>query len=99
MAFPLLLAFAFGSPLMLWGLALGGAPILIHLLHRRRYVEVPWAAMRFLIAATKKQSKRLRLEQILLLIVRTMIVLLVAGALARPSVETFGEYFRAEGPK
>ena len=95
----LLLAFGFGSPLMLWGLAIGGAPILIHLLHRRRYLEVPWAAMRFLIAATKKQSRRMRLEQILLLIVRTLIVLLIAMALARPSVETFGEYFRAEGPR
>ena len=93
------LAFGFGSPLMLWGLALGGAPILIHLLHRRRYVEVPWAAMRFLIAATKKQSRRLHLEQILLLIVRTLIFLMIAFALARPSVETFGEYFRAEGPR
>lgn len=99
MPFTLLLAFGFGSPLMLWGLAIGGAPILIHLLHRRRYLEVPWAAMRFLIAATKKQSRRLRLEQILLLIVRTMIMLLIAMALARPSVETFGEYFRAEGPR
>jgi hypothetical protein len=95
----LLLAFGFGSPLMLWGLAIGGAPILIHLLHRRRYLEVSWAAMRFLIAATKKQSRRLRLEQILLLIVRTLIVLLIALALARPTVETFGEYFRAEGPR
>lgn len=99
MSLVFLLAFGFGSPFMLWGLALGGAPILIHLLHRRRYLEVPWAAMRFLIAATKKQSRRLRLEQILLLIVRTLIVLLIAMALARPTVETFGEYFRAEGPR
>jgi hypothetical protein len=99
MSYRLILAFGFGSPFMLWGLALGGAPILIHLLHRRRYLEVPWAAMRFLIAATKKQSRRLRLEQILLLIVRTAIVLLIALALARPSIETFGEYFRAEGPR
>jgi hypothetical protein len=99
MPFTLLLAFGFGSPFMLWGLAIGGAPILIHLLHRRKYLEVPWAAMRFLIAATKKQSRRLRLEQILLLIVRTLIMLLIAMALARPSVETFGEYFRAEGPR
>ena len=84
---------------MLWGQALGGAPILIHLLHRRRYIEVPWAAMRFLIAATKKQSRRLHLEQLLLLIVRTLIVLLIAMALARPSIETMGEYFRSEGPR
>lgn len=99
MIVPLPLAFGFGSPLMLWGLALGGVPILIHLLHRRRYIEMPWAAMRFLIAATKKQARRLRLEQILLLIVRTLILVLVALALARPSAETLGEYFRAEGPR
>ena len=96
---PLPLAFGFGSPLMLWGLALGGVPILIHLLHRRRYIELPWAAMRFLIAAAKKQSRRLRLEQILLLIVRTLILVLIGLALARPSAETLGEYFRAEGPR
>ena len=94
-----LFAFGFGSPLLLWGMALGGIPVLIHLLHKRRYVELPWAAMRFLIAATKKQSRRMRLEQVLLLIVRTLILLLIAVALARPSAETLGEYFRAEGPR
>ena len=31
------LAFGFGSPLLLWGLALGSIPIIIHLLHRRQY--------------------------------------------------------------
>ena len=98
-AFAFLLAFGFGSPLLLWGMALGGIPVLIHLLHKRRYVELPWAAMRFLIAATKKQSRRMRLEQILLLIVRTLILLLIALALARPSAETLSEYFRAEGPR
>lgn len=94
-----ILAFGFGSPLMLWGLGLGTVPILIHLLHRRRYREVPWAAMRFLIAATKKHSRRMHLEQLLLLIVRTLLVLLVALAVARPTIESFGEYFRAEGPR
>lgn len=95
----LVLAFAFGSPLMLWGLAAGGIPILIHLLHRRRFKIVEWAAMRFLLAATKKQARRLKLEQIILLIVRTAIVLLIALALTRPTAETLGEYFQAEGPR
>ena len=94
-----LLAFGFGSPLMLWGLAAGGIPILIHLLHRRRFQTVTWAAMQFLLAATKKQSRRLKLEQLLLLIIRTMIVLLIALALSRPTAETLGEYFQSEGPK
>lgn len=93
------LAFGFGSPLMLWGLAAGGIPILIHLLHRRRFQTVQWAAMRFLIAATKKQSRRLKLEQLLLLLIRTLVVLLVALALSRPTAETLGEYFQSEGPR
>ena len=95
----LVIGFAFGSPLMLWGLAACGIPILIHLLHRRRFKTVQWAAMRFLLAATKKQARRLKLEQLLLLIVRTMIVLLVALALSRPTAETMGNYFQAEGPR
>lgn len=94
-----LFALGFGSPLMLWGLAAGAIPIVIHLLHRRRYQTVPWAAMRFLLAATKKQSRRMKIEQLLLLAVRTMIVLLIALALSRPTAETLGEYFQTEGPK
>ncbi len=94
-----LLAFAFGSPLMLWGLAAGSIPILIHLLHRRRFQTVQWAAMRFLLAATKKQSRRLKLEQLLLLVIRTLVVVLIALALSRPTAETLGEYFQSEGPR
>ena len=84
---------------MLWGLAAGGVPILIHLLHRRRFQTVQWAAMRFLLAATKKQSRRLKLEQLLLLLIRTLIVLFVALAMSRPTAETLGEYFQSEGPR
>src|SRR5580658_9234626 len=91
------LAFGFGSPLMLWGLAAGAVPVLIHLLYRRRFHTVPWAAMRFLLAATRKQSRRMKLEQLLLLVIRTLIVLCVALALSRPSAETMGEYFQSEG--
>ena len=84
---------------MLWGLAAGGIPVLIHLLHRRRFKTVQWAAMRFLLAATKKQSRRMKLEQLLLLVIRTLIVVFVALALSRPTAETLGEYFQAEGPR
>jgi len=63
-----------------WGAALGSIPVVIHLLHKRKYRETSWAAMRFLLEAARKHSRRLRLEQLLLLIVRTLILLfLVAG--------------------
>jgi len=74
------------------GLAIAGAvavliPILIHLLLRRRRQPVPWAAMRFLLQAIKRQKRRLQLEQWLLLAARCLIVLLAGLALARPVLE------------
>jgi Aerotolerance regulator N-terminal/von Willebrand factor type A domain len=74
----------FSSPLAAAAVAGGAAaiPIIIHLLNRKRYVVVSWAAMRFLLAAQKKNVRRLKLEQWLLLAIRTLLVLLVALAMA-----------------
>ena len=74
----------FSSPLAAVAVAGGAAavPIIIHLLNRKRYVVVNWAAMRFLLAAQKKNVRRLKLEQWLLLAVRTLLVLLIALAMA-----------------
>ncbi|MBX3437173.1 MAG: BatA domain-containing protein [Planctomycetaceae bacterium] len=79
-----LLAFGFVSPFLLWGLLLAGVPLLIQWLHRRKYTERVWAAMRFLRAATESQNRRLRMESLLLLCVRTLILLLAAAAVAEP---------------
>src|ERR1017187_4447693 len=74
-----------------WLAALGSAtasiPIVIHLLNRQRYRKVPWAAMHWLWASFKKSRRRLQVEQLLLLIVRTLILLLLALALARPLLQ------------
>ncbi len=67
--------------MLLWGLA-AAAPILIHLWNRRRYRETDWAAMKFLLAAMKKNRRRIQVEQLLLLIVRCAILLFFAIALA-----------------
>jgi len=71
---------------MLWGAALVALPILIHLLNRRRYVVVPFAAMSFLLAAFKSRRRRLRMENLLLLLLRCLLVLLAALAMALPFV-------------
>jgi Aerotolerance regulator N-terminal/von Willebrand factor type A domain len=57
-------------------------PIVIHLLNRRRFKTVTWAAMRFLLAAQKQNTRRMRLEQILLLLVRCAMVALLVFAMA-----------------
>ncbi len=67
--------------MLLWGLA-ALAPILIHLWNRRRHRETDWAAMRFLLAAMKKNRRRIQVEQLLLLLVRCAILLFFAIALA-----------------
>lgn len=94
----LVLAFGFGTPALLWGMALAGVPILIHLLYRRKFVELPWAAMQFLVAATRKQARRLRIEQWLLLAARVLVIALATLACARPSIETLGAVFRQDQP-
>lgn len=93
-----LLAFGFASPWLLWGLGAAAAPILIHLLSRRRHRETEWAAMRFLVEALRKNARRMRLEQWILLLVRTLILLLVALALARPTIDAFGGMFAGSAP-
>ena len=68
------------------GLAAVALPILIHLLLRRRYTPIRWAAMRFVIAAHKQQRRRRKIEQILLLIARCLVVAMIAIAVARPLI-------------
>jgi hypothetical protein len=87
---PLVWALGFANPLLLYALAAAGVPVLIHLLNRRKYREVPWAAMRFLLSAIRKNRRRLRIEQWLLLAIRTLIILLVVSAVAKPFLESFG---------
>jgi hypothetical protein len=90
MSLPLLWSLGFANAPLLYGLAAAGVPIIIHLLNRRRYREVPWAAMRFLLAAIRKNRRRIRIEQWLLLAIRTLLVILVACAMAKPFLESFG---------
>ncbi len=85
-----ILAFGFLNPFLLWGLLFAGVPLLIQWLHRRKYTERVWAAMRFLKAATESQTRRLRMESLLLLCVRTAILLLAALAVAQPFLESSG---------
>ncbi len=66
------------------GLALASAPLIIHLLNRRRFRVVEWAAMDFLQHAIKRNRRILHLRDLLLLVLRTAIVLLFGLALAQP---------------
>jgi len=85
-------------PAMLGWLAAAAAPILIHLFSRRRYREVQWAAVQYLLAAVQKNARRIRIENWLLLAVRTALILLVVLAVAEPMLERTGLVTRIGQP-
>ncbi|MCG3133992.1 MAG: hypothetical protein HMLKMBBP_01261 [Planctomycetes bacterium] len=76
---------AFLNPALAWGLAAASVPVIIHLIHRRRFVRQPWAAMEWLLLAAKQNQRRVQMENLLLLLARTLAVALLALALTRPT--------------
>ena len=74
----------FLNPALLLWLGLAGAPIVIHLLNRRRFRTLHWGAMQFLEESVAKSSRRLRIEQLLILLLRMLIVAFIVYAMARP---------------
>ncbi|MEQ8787862.1 MAG: BatA domain-containing protein [Pirellulaceae bacterium] len=74
--------------LFLVGALAVSVPIIIHLLNKRRFKIVDWAAMDFLLEADKKNRRRVRLENLLLLAMRCLAVFLIGMLLARPFIPT-----------
>ena len=89
---------SFLSPLLLGGTALVAAPILLHLLMRRKPVPHLFPALRFLQERAVRNRRRLRLSHLLLLLLRIAAILLVALALSRPVLRGAGWLPDAEGP-
>jgi hypothetical protein len=72
-----------------WQFALAGAiaaagPVMIHLLNRRRYRTVQWAAMDFLREAMQRNRRILQIRDLVLMAMRSLAVLFFGLALSRP---------------
>src|SRR5688572_28266222 len=81
-------AFLTSTGLMWAGVAAICIPVILHLLNKRKFKIVDWAAMEFLLDADKKNRRRVRLENLLLLLLRCLAVLLIGLLLARPFIPT-----------
>ncbi len=76
----------FGNPWMLLG-ALGALiPVLVHLFDRRRPRPHPFGPMAFVLRSQKRTASRLKLKRLLLYALRTLILLAIPVALARPEL-------------
>jgi len=76
----------FLSPALLWFLAAAAVPIAIHLINRRRHKTIQWAAMQFLLKASRESRGKKKLRHILILACRALGIAALALAAARPIV-------------
>ena len=89
---------SFLTPALLGGAALVAVPILLHLATRRKPVPHDFPALRFLRERMVANRRRLRLNHLLLLLVRMAAIALVALALARPVLRGAGRLGDREAP-
>jgi len=69
---------------MLIGLSAAAIPVIMHLFHRRKTEVIRWGAMAFLVGSLVRCSRRILLEEILLLALRCLLLALLVLAAARP---------------
>ncbi len=78
----------FLNPIALIGLAAASIPLILHLLNLRKLKTVEFSTLKFLKELQKTKIRRLKLKQILLLILRTLIIIFAVLAFARPTIES-----------
>ncbi len=89
----------FLNPFLLIGLAAAAIPIIIHLLNLRKLKVIEFSSLQFLKELQKTKMRRVKIRQILLLILRTLLIILLVLAFARPvmrgSVGTIGTHAKS----
>ncbi|MEN6404926.1 MAG: BatA domain-containing protein [Thermoguttaceae bacterium] len=80
----------FAAPLFLLAALAAAIPVLMHLIHRRRAKELPFATVRFLKICVEKTRRRKRIHDLLLMALRVAVLALIAIGLARPALVGLG---------
>jgi hypothetical protein len=76
----------FLNPLMLFGLAAAAIPVLIHLLNLRKLRTVEFSSLQFLKELQRSSIRRLKIRQVLLLLLRTALIASLVLAFSRPTL-------------
>lgn len=76
----------FLNPFALLGLLAAAIPILLHLLNLRKLRTIEFSTLAFLKELEKTKIRKLKLRQILLLILRTLLIVTLVLAFARPTL-------------
>ena len=80
--------FTFLNSAFAWALLAAAIPILIHLFTRKKLKRIPFSSLKFLQAMQKEKIRQVRIKQLLLLLLRTLIIFLLIAAFLRPTLKT-----------
>ena len=76
----------FLNPFVLFGLAAAAIPLIIHLLNRRKLSTIDFSSLRFLKELQHTSIRRLKIRQLILLLLRTFMIVALVLAFSRPAL-------------
>ncbi|HEY9187585.1 MAG TPA: BatA domain-containing protein [Ignavibacteria bacterium] len=79
----------FLNPFILFGLIASTIPVIIHILNLRKLKKIEFSSLQFLKELQKNKIRKIKLKQILLLIIRTLIIILIVFAFSRPVIKEY----------
>ena len=77
--------FTFLNSIILSALVAALIPLLIHLFNKQKTKRIKFSSLRFLKKLEKRRLKKVKIYQILLIIIRTLLIILLVLAFARPT--------------
>ncbi len=90
----------FLTPFFLIAAGVGATvPLVLHLMQNRKKVHLPFPTLRFLKLAEKHSSRKMRLENFLLWLLRTLIMALLGMAFAMPMIRKSGLGWLGDAPR
>src|SRR4051794_15698841 len=75
---------SFLQPWMLIGFPIASLPIIIHLIHQRRFQSIDWGAMKFLLEANRMSRGYARIRQWIILALRVIAIAALIFLISRP---------------
>ena len=77
----------FLSSFYLWLLPLSTLPLIIHLFFNRKYRTIEYSSIEFLKVLKVDSMKKIRIVEILLLVLRTLIIIFIILMLSKPTIQ------------
>jgi hypothetical protein len=78
------------NPLMWWGALAVAIPLILHFWHQKKGKLLSWAATQWLSEKNMQQSRGLKLDNLLLLALRILMILILVFYLSKPLIHGWG---------